>query len=1652
MAIAFKRAVTRFKSKFMLATKDLLIKRGRKPTDPRDLSRAQKRAYREKLQQLHASLRKKLYEMQDARRKTKGLRNPKNRPRVTRYEEALAEDVEFQSGKDVVLGVSAAVAVAAGAHKLSQTADVVSNAVNTASSSLTSFIKAMEEAITGFIHNLQRAGGSLWKVALALLAYWIMQKLGINPLVAIALEGLVFKFAPEVKEYCFGSGEIQAQSGVSDAASFIAMVCTCWIPGKDTKAVTGEFLKRAGYFPRATEGLESFLKKGLEMMERFINFVLRKEGDNLIRFTSETNAFEVWVSKTIAHLKSIAKNPTLQVSELIRIREHYILGFGFYEVLVTESSKRELKGWMEKLALALRPHEGAISKRSNVRPLPACVMIGGESGVGKTSLIRYMASMILLLAKETNPKEALGHLWQKGTTQFWNGWVGQKCLVIDDAFQVKPKPGDMDSEAMQMIRAIGNWSYPLNFADVESKGKFYLNTPLIVGTTNCANIQAQWEPFITNPDALVRRFQYSYWVRLNNSYKDESGRFDYERVRKLVNTRLKEKLELCAKGGTFTTDEILDIVPWDAWNIIPHKFNNSTVEGEPYSGGVKDMIRTVAATIIARKEANEEEVDDLDSILDLLDKAVESQAGRYENVTYSMSDDDVRECVRLTQEEPIATPDDMNDICRYDSMDDVPAMEESNLVLHVNVDGAQFKDATMRGGNHKKLHQDLVAELRGKLDEKHLVVDEMSLTTRRNDRVARAQRQFRGTLRTFADCFRSWSRQLIDWLFSGTKSNTSICTVIQTVGIKFLIGCAVRLAVASVSMIGQLIGRILGFRDKRNEIESQSNVGNGAVTKKEAKFEFASADAVLPSMQMGTPPQEGAADKVYNNTFKMVVSKDGVHVPLGQVIGLGSDVILFPRHFLRELKDKFADYALTFYHAKPTSSYKLVTTVAEFLKLEFRSSPEYDIAATHFGNGGLRHTRDITRLFIPQDKVKKLLRSTRTQVHLQVCQWDMKDGKSVTSRDRLTSPSCEYVAHALKSEQGDSLKGTVKYIAPTRKGDCGAPLMLTEAAGACVLGFHSAGRTVGGMREGFGTIVTQEVVIALMWGLCGYTDGVENHYGSTMRELTDAEEVKYQSAGLVGGSMYAIGMLNEPISMGTVSKLKPSAMQVEQVLGPSPSGIAQLRPVQIDEDVIYPMRKAIEAYQSDQVHMDPDNLVSVVDMAMKPHRAATAGCYRGILTFEEALQPDEYMKLKPLNRTSSPGYKYRDEVTPSKPGKTFALGHEGDIDFSRKVVSGKEVYANRGLQRVSDDVDHIITSAKKGERVLHLCTDFLKDELRPNEKVKNVQTRAISGTPMDYTVAVRMYFGAFMAACFDTYVENGMAPGINHYKEWGRLAEKLLSKGDAMFDGDFSRFDASEQPWVHEAILRYINAWYGKGESWDPEHDRIREILWLDLTHSRHITGLGNVLGLVMQWNKALPSGHPLTTIVNSMYSLITLSACYVSLTGKYDMWDHCYVCTFGDDNVSSVDEQTRDVFNQVSVAREMKVLFNLDYTPGNKSGELYEWTDIYNITFLKRSFMEDEVDNNIISRSPFLGWVAPLAKESFLFEGYWYKNARDPMGDVSARLEHTLCELALHPRSVWDEYAPRIVAWGEKNGVDFEFTTREACRHHVKTRFDVWF
>lgn len=1395
----------------------------------------------------------------------------------------------------------------------------------------------------------------------------------------VMLSGLFSSMMPDVYGYVshfFEGDEAQSQGSI-DLLSYAATVgCCAFVPTRDPATMVGEIMRRVGSADRSMSGFTSIIEKGITYLEKVVNCILRFFQKDEVKWSSQLdNILSQWSTKVDAFEKiCVTGNPSMaDLQQAMALMQE---GVGLRQVIKSAPNAMFLSKYMDRLGGAIAAHRGALSAGNSFRMPPLTAMLGGESGVGKTTVLKWLASSIMLLTGAVPAEEVLNNMWQKGLSEFWNGYVQQFCYIMDDCFQQKTDGSQLDNEAMFLIRAVGNWAFPLNFADVDSKGRFYFNSPLIMGTTNVANIKDFVNNLVAEPTAVVRRIEYGYWVFVHKDFQKGTGilpkALDYNKIEAYYHEKIN------ALTAPYTKEQLLDCIPWHAWQLAPHDFSGAppSIPSED-SFTLLDLAKEMSDEYTRRSARHTSEVKDLQSWATKLAGGLTSQSGLSSDEEYT----DVLEGIYqygYSSDDSTDTPLPSEETC-------LKMIHEAQLERErMTIERKSWIAKAMEGvSNFFSKHTPLIGDVMS------FVID---------------------PLRSFDDkSMAAWARRLLSF------------------GIIAMVFGALTLFLKGVlDLTAMVLRKLFGAKVQSNVTSQLSRAGKNDIRL-----------ARLQSSLDPTEPKDTVVNICYNNTYKILIERSGAYDVLGQVLFIEGNLAMMPYHFWKQMNALPKQEEI---HVLMISAYmpsvRMKVPLRDFLAQQTSIVPDSDIMFVKVDNRMLKVHRSITHFFMPEDSLKSLFRNTRNEVRLDVAKVDADLNVSKTT---YVSGVCEYVPEGVPVHGMGTLHGLCKYTAPTATGDCGAPLSLFDAkfhGGTGLVGVHVAGKTGLLSRCGYAVVVSRELVVEARSHLSTWTDpftfDMQQRRGISITHLTPSEEQMLSQAGIISGSFIPIGKVDQPVNIAMKSKIKSSPFKEMELFGPAPMAPAILRPVVKDGEAVYPMARAMEAYQSDVEFRHVKNMAAIVEMATKPFTEATQGYDKSILTFEEAVAPPPHLKLKPINRKTSPGYPYK---LGAGPGKSDWFGKTGDFDFSSEECAQLRV-----------DVEMMIAGCKEGVRPSVVCMDFLKDELRPLEKVKNVQTRAISGSPLDYVVTVRMYYGTFMAAMFATCVENGMAPGINPYSDWHALAEKLTEKGPKVFAGDFSRFDASEQPYIHTEILAYINRWYRMNNAgWKLEDDKVREMLWIDLIHSRHLTGTGCMLDIVVQWNKSLPSGHPLTTMVNSFYSLITLTACYAHLTSDYkDMWDHVFINTFGDDNVVGADDATIEVFNQKTVSQAMKELFNLTYTSDKKGSELVEYESIHDITFLKRSFVRDDMANG--------GWIAPLDPKSFLYTPYWFKNPRDVVGDLTRNVEQMLSELSLHEPSKWEEYYPLVEKFFYEEGMAVPFRTRDAAYQWVQSRNDAWY
>jgi len=227
----------------------------------------------------------------------------------------------------------------------------------------------------------------------------------------------------------------------------------------------------------------------------------------------------------------------------------------------------------------------------------------------------------------------------------------------------------------------------------------------------------------------------------------------------------------------------------------------------------------------------------------------------------------------------------------------------------------------------------------------------------------------------------------------------------------------------------------------------------------------------------------------------------------------------------------------------------------------------------------------------------------------------------------------------------------------------------------------------------------------------------------------------------------------------------------------------------------------------------------------------------------------------------------------------------------------------------------------------------------------------------------------FMAHVMDNRISNEIAVGLdpNSY-EWQTLANKLTCKGPKVFDGDFAQYDGTLCAKILWKVLDIINDWYDDG----PTNRLSRTTLWADIVHSVHACR-----GTLYQWTHSIPSGCPITAIVNSIYNSLSMRVVFLEMCPNrtiHDFEAHVSMNSYGDDNVVNISDEISEEFNQI-VAAEGYSRIGMTYTDADKESELRPYKTLSEISFLKRFWVKDKYLNfygapaTLASRLDILNW-----------------------------------------------------------------------------------
>nr|WPV63301.1 MAG: polyprotein [Jingmen bat picornavirus 1] len=360
---------------------------------------------------------------------------------------------------------------------------------------------------------------------------------------------------------------------------------------------------------------------------------------------------------------------------------------------------------------------------------------------------------------------------------------------------------------------------------------------------------------------------------------------------------------------------------------------------------------------------------------------------------------------------------------------------------------------------------------------------------------------------------------------------------------------------------------------------------------------------------------------------------------------------------------------------------------------------------------------------------------------------------------------------------------------------------------------------------------------------------------------------------------------------------------------------------------------------------------------------------------------------------------YLEQIRPLMPANlTDPLSLE-DVVYGIEKLDGLDLATSAGFPYCTQGVRKKDLIPPKGEPLTKLqdaldlhgydlpFTTYIKDELRPKQKIKMGKSRLIECSSLNDTIRMKRVFGRlFQVFHSNPGTVTGSAVGCNPDIDWSKFYVEL--GGQPLIAFDYSNFDASLHP-VWFTALCYILIKLGYKHS---DLDSIGHI-----TYSTHLfkDKVYHVVG-------GMPSGCSGTSVFNSIINNVILRTVILDVYKHIDL-DLFKMIAYGDDVVA--------VYPYQLDAKELAKAgsaYGLQMTPPDKDSDFSD-TTWENVTFLKRRFVPDE-------EFPFL--VHPVFPMKEVHESIrWTRSAATTQDHV-----HSLCLLAWHNgEDVYNDFIEKV-------------------------------
>lgn len=1168
----------------------------------------------------------------------------------------------------------------------------------------------------------------------------------------------------------------------------------------------------------------------------------------------------------------------------------------------------------------------ALANSYNKQPVisrvePVVVMLKGESGVGKSSLLYHIASEILAhdgsITEEMNDEEIHERINsciypRASENEYWDGYQKNPVTMVDDAFQVRDSTTNPNIDYMELIRMSNPFPYPLHMAELSAKSNTNFTSRCVLYTTNVNKLNPE---SLISQEAVCRRVTLPYQVFIKAPYADATGRLRQE----------------------FRTGNIdLNVYEFRYWNpqtgIVAHR----AISYEQFAERL-------------RAKLDEHKFKFSNTKMNLVRharNAINIRVRRLNGEEVGIEEIE-REEIPETQAWPFTR--------RGISVDHPRAIELFNNSLEQWIQA--IRDPTFE--ENRDIHSITLQAMCERDFDNYMHWDEQSAITM----AQRVRYDFIASYRIEDEVNNSiWQvgSELTNFVSEWCAERSQY---FEYLGYFLIFMYFAVLALATYQTISDLMKEEVKWQSKIPLISTYHNIDsirqiydltrplNGKEMRQiEEYITWLHNEAQVEGTDQMRQSIPVNPDIVVNESGKERKYLPKIKIESGKDRKYATNIKVEDAHEVEAWQNENSRQVAAAVRSNQVNIKAYVNStlmleriqgffvVGRKMLLNFHYTEMFDTLSEQgqvileFCPAGSTKGTKIEWLNIR--KTAQILKRNGEDTDIVIVTIDEVDRrpnllKHIIRRDQLRTLMERRIVLSSQEHEAWHLKfGTVEKVETTLynstngvrsayaigtnissiKGDCGGVYLLDDAQSARkICGFHFAG----GSGKAFASPLVYEDFEALEETPIGL------------------EKIPVYTP-TVQGNVTILGTTPSCVYNQTNSKIMKTKMY-NQVLE-SNMAPAKLS-YKLGEGTI--LSKAMEKNFGSQEIVDPEILEKAVHdyeemLALIPTKPMSK------LTYEEAVQGIENNEyIRGVERSTSAGYPFAQ--TTKKKGKTEWFGSEEWTLESARSLELK--------QQTEKQIEHM----EKDGFVEYIFMDTLKDETRTIEKVKEGKTRLFAAAPLDFLIVYRMYFMSFLAWMMENRIDNESAVGIRaHTLEWNSLARKLLSCGSQVIAGDFSNYDGTLHHRILRRILPLIEKYYEASLDYDPRDAKVRKILWENVMNSTHICG-----NLIYRLNHSQPSGNPATAILNSIYNSIACRYTWYASGHEDSFTKHVSMIAYGDDNVLSMSAQVGETFNQEVMTREFQKI-GMTYTDELKSGNS-GFRNISEVQFIKRRFVKEQ-------------------------------------------------------------------------------------------------